>query len=133
MGGWVRNVHKLTPIHDNIDVRVEVKFEIPSGSIYTGGWCRPQTDGPAIRARALLQWANILWSQGEKDRATNDVWPLAAADLDWVSKNWEEVNMNPQGCDLWEEVRSENFFLEPHGLCHRPPQGSRVRKGVGGR
>lgn len=108
--GWVRNVHKLTPIHDNLDVRIEVKFEIPSGAIYAGGWCRPQTDGPPIRARAMLKWANLLWDQGLQDRAKNDVWPLIQQDLDWVIKNWNENSLNPHGCDLWEEVRSDNFF-----------------------
>jgi len=107
--GWVSNVHKLTPIHQGVDVRVEVKFEIPSGQIYEGGWCRPQTDGPGIRARAL-QWANVLWNADQKDRATKDVWPIISQDLDWIIDNWEELNENPQGCDLWEEVRSSNFF-----------------------
>ena len=38
---------------NGIDVRVEPKFTIPDGNPYTGGWCRPQTDGPALRAMAL--------------------------------------------------------------------------------
>ena len=45
---------------NGIDVRVEPKFTIPDGNPYTGGWCRPQTDGPALRAMALsksdLEW-----------------------------------------------------------------------------
>ena len=43
--------HKEDP--NGIDVRVEPKFTIPDGNPYTGGWCRPQTDGPALRAMAL--------------------------------------------------------------------------------
>jgi hypothetical protein len=43
---WVEKVqHKPDP---NVDVRVEPKFTIPDGEPYTGGWCRPQTDGPGI-------------------------------------------------------------------------------------
>lgn len=42
---WVEIVqHKPDP--NNIDVRIEPKFTIPDGEPYTGGWCRPQTDGP---------------------------------------------------------------------------------------
>lgn len=56
--GWV----KLTQSQhdDNNDVRIEPKFEIPSGKPYTGGWCRPQTDGPGLRARTLSHWGSVL-------------------------------------------------------------------------
>jgi len=39
---------------NNVDVRVEAKFEIPSGTPFNGGWCRPQTDGPGLRAITLI-------------------------------------------------------------------------------
>lgn len=38
--GWVKNVQGQTEPHD-IDVRVEPKFEIPSGTPFAGAWCRP--------------------------------------------------------------------------------------------
>jgi glucoamylase len=42
---WVEMVqHKVDP--NGIDIRIEPKFSIPDGEPYTGGWCRPQTDGP---------------------------------------------------------------------------------------
>jgi hypothetical protein len=44
-------------------VRIEPKFEIPSGEPYTGGWCRPQTDGPALRAMALSKWGMLVKQQ----------------------------------------------------------------------
>ena len=34
------------------------------------------------------------------------VWPLVEYDMEWVTENWES-----EGCDLWEEVRSDNFFF----------------------
>ena len=37
--GWVAKVQKKND--DNVDVRVEAKFEIPSGEPSAGGWCRP--------------------------------------------------------------------------------------------
>jgi glucoamylase len=102
---WVSIVqHKDDP--NNIDVRIEPKFEIPSGDPYTGGWCRPQTDGPALRAMALSEWGLILQKAGHIDVAKNDVWPLVKFDLEWVTPNWDS-----EGCDLWEEIRSRNFFF----------------------
>ena len=56
---WIRCIHlKIIQVQqkedpNGIDVRVEPKFTIPDGEPYTGGWCRPQTDGPALRAMAL--------------------------------------------------------------------------------
>jgi glucoamylase len=45
---WVMNVQHISD-SNNIDVRVEPKFNLPSGQPYTGGWCRPQNDGPGLR------------------------------------------------------------------------------------
>ena len=86
-------------------MRIEPKFEIPSGDPYTGGWCRPQTDGPALRAMALSKWGFILQNADQIDRARNEIWPLIKFDMEWVTSNWDS-----EGCDLWEEVRSPNFF-----------------------
>ena len=101
--GWVKKVqHKTDP--NGIDVRIEPKFEIPSGEPYTGGWCRPQTDGPALRAMAMSKWGMILASTGKGD--ANEIWEIVKYDLAWVEDNWTEL-----GCDLWEEVRSEDFYF----------------------
>lgn len=56
---WVSKVQNQTD-PNNIDVRIEPKFTIPDGKPFTGGWCRPQTDGPALRALALSMWGQIL-------------------------------------------------------------------------
>lgn len=83
--GWVAKVQKMQD--DNVDVRVEAKFEIPSGTPYAGGWCRPQTDGPGLRARTLIQWGQILLKKGMTDQAKS-VWDIVQTDLAWVSENW---------------------------------------------
>jgi len=44
----------------NIDIREEVKFEVPNGDIWTGSWCRPQTDGAALRVVTLLNYIKQL-------------------------------------------------------------------------
>lgn len=36
---WVAKLQ--TKQDNNVDVRTEPKFNIPSGDPYTGGWCRP--------------------------------------------------------------------------------------------
>jgi glucoamylase len=41
----------------------------------------------------------------KQDQAKNDVWPLMKNDLDWVMENWKS-----DGCDLWEEIHSDDFF-----------------------
>jgi len=100
---WVSKVqHKDDP--NDIDVRIEPKFEIPSGEPYSGGWCRPQTDGPALRAMALSKYGMILSNSGNGD--TSALWEIIKFDLAWVTGNWRQ-----NGCDLWEEVRSEDFYF----------------------
>lgn len=99
---WVGKVQQMPDA--NNDVRIEPKFYIPSGKPYDGGWCRPQTDGPALRAMALSRYGMLLLAAGQGD-PKNDLWPLVKYDMEWVTENWAQ-----NGCDLWEEVRSENFY-----------------------
>jgi glucoamylase len=56
---WVVRVQNQPDPH-NIDVRTEPKFNLPNGDVFTGSWCRPQTDGPAIRSTTLLLFAQQL-------------------------------------------------------------------------
>jgi len=99
---WVKNVQHQQD--NNVDVRVEAKFEIPSGTPYAGGWCRPQTDGPGLRSNSLSMFGQILVKQGLMDEA-KEIFELIKTDLDWVEKKWQS-----SGCDLWEEFTSSDFF-----------------------
>lgn len=108
--GWVLNVqHEADP--NGIDVRVEPKFYLPNGEAFNGGWCRPQNEGPALRAGTMIIWARLLVENGQKEYVEKYLWSKSANggaikwDLDWVLNNWEA-----DGCDLWEEVRSNDFF-----------------------
>lgn len=58
-----------------------------------------------MRANTLAKWGTILMNNDKQDQAKNDVWPLMKNDLDWVMENWES-----DGCDLWEEIHSDDFF-----------------------
>lgn len=80
---------------------------------YDGPWCRPQNDGPAIRANALRQWAEVLINNDMVNEARNNVWPLIKYDLEWIVKNWHE-----DGCDLWEEIRSKDFYFVKMAYVH---------------
>jgi len=96
---------------NNQDVRTEPKYTIPDGKPYTGAWCRPQTDGPGLRGITLMMYANHLLDNGETDYVKKYLWTGTGNggsikyDLDWVASNWQQ-----EGCDLWEEVRSTDFF-----------------------
>lgn len=89
----------------------EPKFHV-NGSPYTGGWGRPQNDGPAIRATVLIAFANKLIEKGEtsyvKTRLYDGKLPtdsVIKADLEHVANNWQKNNF-----DLWEEVNAIHFF-----------------------
>lgn len=82
----------------------EAKFNVDM-SAFTGGWGRPQRDGPALRATALIGYAKWLVNNGYSSTATNVVWPVIRNDLAYVTQYW-----NKTGFDLWEEVNGSSFF-----------------------
>lgn len=110
---WVLKVQSETD-PSGIDVRIEPKFELPNGEPYSGGWCRPQTDGPGIQSQALIMYANILLDNNQESYVRQYLWTsnpssyrggAIVADLEWVYTNYRQ-----NGCDLWEEVQSSDFF-----------------------
>lgn len=87
----------------------EPKFLV-DGSRFDGAWRRPQNDGPAIRASAMIQYAQHLISRRPN---LDQVFDYIAAhlyhkdnpklqiqlDIDHVCRTWSEPSS-----DLWEEV-----------------------------
>jgi hypothetical protein len=86
---------------------------------------RPQRDGPALRAIALISYANWLIKNGYSATATHIVWPIVRNDLNYVAQYWYVnkrsllatssmlINIllrNRTGFDLWEEVNGSSFF-----------------------
>lgn len=69
----------------------EPKFHV-DGEPFLGPWGRPQNDGPAIRAWAML-------------RTTGQFNEGVRADLDYIQKEWRSPDF-----DLWEEVKGSHFF-----------------------
>lgn len=105
--------------HDQADphgqsILTEPKFEL-NGSVYMGGWCRPQGDGPSLRASTLIMFAHKLIRAGQQDIVREYLWTgdpsvygggIIKRDLDWVANGgWASTT-----CDLWEEVQSTDFF-----------------------
>lgn len=99
---------------NGIDVRTEPKFELPNGEVFTGGWCRPQNDGPGLRATALIIAAESLIANGETNYVKEFLWTGNSAsynggaikfDLDYVVDNYASNT-----CDLWEEIRDADLF-----------------------
>ncbi|KFY07748.1 hypothetical protein V492_06848 [Pseudogymnoascus sp. VKM F-4246] len=82
----------------------EPKFNVDL-SAFTEAWGRPQRDGPALRASALIAYGNYLIAQDKKDLALSNIWPIVQNDLSYVAQYW-----NQTGFDLWEEVQGSSFF-----------------------
>ncbi|KAF8070416.1 glycoside hydrolase family 15 protein [Lyophyllum atratum] len=102
----------------------EPKFNIDQ-TAFTGAWGRPQRDGPALRANALITWANFLLSQSNSSYVTGTLWPIIKLDLDYVTANW-----NQTGFDLWEEVNSSSYFTT--AVQHRSlRQGATLATAIG--
>jgi glucoamylase len=92
----------------------EPKFNL-DGTAFTGGWNRPQDDGPALRAITCIRLANYLLDSADpaqvavvKAKLYDSTLPtnsLIKSDLEYVSHNWQLTCY-----DLWEEVSGHHFY-----------------------
>ena len=82
----------------------EPKFEV-DGSAFTGAWGRPQRDGPALRATALIAYSRWLIANGGTATVSSVSWPIISNDLSYVAQYWNETTF-----DLWEETEGSSFF-----------------------
>lgn len=118
---WVAARQAMTDIH-SIDVRTEPKYTIPDGKIFDGAWCRPQNDGPGLRATALIIYANSLMTAAEQSgvEAIADTQRQLSAQRLWSPDGTGTIQTSLEyltsggwssnTCDLWEEVRDADFF-----------------------
>jgi len=104
-----------------VDIREEVKYDIPSGGVFTGAWCRPQNDGPGLRALTLMEYANLLIKAGKADELksqglwTGDNDNLGGGTIAW-NLDFIAANPNTSTCDLWEEIRSDDIFWNKYTM-----------------
>ena len=117
---WVKKVQNETD-PNGFDVRINPKFQLPNGEVYVGGWCRPQTDGPGLRSAALTMFADILMQNGQESYVRDTLVPLIKYDHDWIHSNWSS-----DGCDLWEEVHSNDFFWNRMSYVYALSTGSKL-------
>lgn len=88
----------------------EPKF-FPDGRAFDEGWCRPQNDGPALRASVLIRFSNALTEKKEhgvlsrKGSLRSALPEVIKADLDYVASQWRNPN-----CELWEEISGDHFY-----------------------
>ncbi|TMW66050.1 hypothetical protein Poli38472_003815 [Pythium oligandrum] len=87
----------------------EAKYNV-DGTAFNDPWCRPQNDGPAVRASSFIRFANTYLANGGSLSRVVDLYNgttgVIKPDLEYVSKNFNDAN----NCDLWEEQRGQHFF-----------------------
>lgn len=106
----VENQHQLVAENKSSHGLGEPLFTL-SGELYAPEWGRPQRDGPAIRALAMIEWTKILLSE-HRDKEVQELYAtefpaqsIIKKDLEYIAHNWTS-----QGFDLWEEVNAFHFF-----------------------
>ncbi len=89
----------------------EPKFHV-NGDPFNGPWGRPQNDGPALRAIALVQLADVWIKAGKMDWVKTRLYDgkipthtTLKADLEFVAYHWQETCF-----DLWEEVKGKHVY-----------------------
>ena len=48
------------------------------------------SDGPALRATAIITYANWLLDNNNSTYVVNTLWPIIKLDLDYVASNWNQ-------------------------------------------
>lgn len=89
----------------------EPKYFI-DGSGYTGGWGRPQNDGPALRAIAMIKFARLMLAENNQDYVLKKLYhgvipansPIKK-DLEYTAHHWREPSF-----ELWEEEMGMHFY-----------------------
>jgi glucoamylase len=74
----------------------------PDGTLDISSWARPQHDGPALRALALMRWAR---SAPLATELGGDLSALIRADLAFTARHWREPSF-----DIWEEEKGLHYY-----------------------
>jgi glucoamylase len=93
----------------------EPKFNV-DGSAFTGSWGRPQNDGPALRAIALIRLATVWIAEGREKDVRDRLYDARGGsvikeDLEFISHNWKKTSF-----DIWEEISGQHLYTR---LIHR--------------
>ncbi len=89
----------------------EPKYNI-DGTSFEGPWGRPQNDGPALRALAMIKFARILLKNNDADYVIKNLYrgilpadSVIKKDLEYTAYHWDEASF-----DLWEEEKGMHFY-----------------------
>ncbi|KDQ18310.1 glycoside hydrolase family 15 protein [Botryobasidium botryosum FD-172 SS1] len=98
----------------------EPKFNV-DGTAFTGGWGRPQRDGPGLRSLVLIQFANYLLDRGLPQdldfvsrflyTATLPATSAIKADLEYAAYNGQENSF-----DLWRLMGFTCKYFKTHRI-----------------
>lgn len=109
-------------------ILIDGRREVCYCPLSTGGWVANiifSLDGPALRANAMITYANYLIAHKNISHVITTLWPIIKLDLDYVADNWNKTtsvngHFGPWASltaytamtsfDLWEEVSSSSFF-----------------------
>lgn len=96
---YLRDDEELALVHGDA-VAAETRVN-PDGTLDVSRWSRPQYDGPALRALALLRWAEQPLDAAL--RALLDT--LIRFDLDFTLRHWQLPSF-----DIWEEENGHHYY-----------------------
>lgn len=87
----------------------EPRFQV-DGSADMDKWCRPQNDGPALRAIMTMHYIQQLLKEGQVQKARSLYQPdpqisFLKSDLEFISHHWPDSN-----CSLWEDAYGYFFY-----------------------
>ena len=71
-------------------------------------------------------FANILLDNSQESYVRDTLVPLIKYDLEWIHSNWSS-----DGCDLWEEVHSNDFFWNRMSYYYTMTTGSKFFTRIG--
>jgi len=74
----------------------------PDGTLDISGWPRPQNDGPAMRALALMRWSQSARLDATLQAA---VAALLRSDLAYTHRHWADPCF-----DIWEEEKGLHYY-----------------------
>ncbi len=109
-GDFRKNVHPdfLQFVREDSELRSiagdrvlgEPRFN-PDATLDISKWSRPQHDGPAMRALALMRWPRDLFD----DASYASIRALILSGLGFVRRNWREPSF-----DIWEEELGQHYY-----------------------
>ena len=97
---YLRTDSDLAAVHGE-SIAAETRVN-PDGTLDVSSWARPQFDGPALRALALLRWIRSPCFEGTP-RAPLEA--LLRSDLAVTSKHWRDPSF-----DIWEEEKGLHYY-----------------------